>query len=572
MSHRSVAARTICYALLTLPVLPLHAVEFAANATVVAAESSYSTEISAKAVSASDTTSASGAFQISAAASEAEEAAAELQADPNMPLPAVAVAKTLRPTTIAVLLPADNSPFLSAGKIVSNGIIAASKTSPVPANILMIESPDRVSMDELLEAAVASGADVVVGPLQRERVEQLAAREMLPIPVVALNTVTPTEHEAPRNLLMMSISTEAEAQYVADLAIKTLPPQIQALRPITNPVPESLSGPVTVNSTDTASMPAHVKIAERAPIAILTMDRTWEKRIETAYKHALERAGVPCDVFTLDPKNLTEVPSALIPTLDAATETFFNDRRRAIRAEERGNPKRLQSRLKELEKERRTRIATAEPPYKAIFLALDAQTASLVKNRLPQRSRIWATSSTNPGDPSTSSSAAALAYDLENVAFTDCPLVVRYDAQSFEARFGTAMPYSLAAKRLFALGVDAYEMAQQWAIGRPIIQFYGESGRLEVDRKASPIVKRTPQTIVVKDGRLIEVEARLLEKAGDMPRIEPRSAASSLPVASQERLHAPLYIAPTITVESTEDPIPSPRIKPHSSSTEAPLE
>lgn len=478
----------------------------------------------------------------------------------NEPLHAVAVAKTMRPTTIAMLLPADNSPFLSAGKIVSNGLVAASKTSPVPANILMIESPDHVPVDELIDAAVASGADVVVGPLQRERVQALAMKDKLPIPVVALNAVeVPLQSKAPDNLLMMSVSTESEAEYVAELALKTLRPEPQPVLPEESA--PALSGPQTLEepvAADEAAATASPEKSARARVAILTLDRPWERRIEEAYKRVLFAAGVTYDVYVLNPEKLSELPKGLEGTLDEKTSEYFHERRKIIRETYKDDPRRLKAQLRNLEAERRAKVATAEPPYEAVFFALDAQTASLIRNRLPQRSRLWATSSSNPGDPKTSSSAAALAYDLENLVFTECPIVVRYDAQSFEARFETAMPYSLAAKRLFALGVDAYEMAQQWAIGRPIIQFYGESGALEVDRKASPYVKRTPQTIVVKSGRLVEVETELVARPGDLPRIRPAKTIPTLDVDSREQLRAPITFAPAVTVETPEDLPPTP--------------
>lgn len=538
VSHRSVVAYTLCCALLTL--------------TVLSAQASSATQIGAPRQSSEQTSAPKyheeHSFQNTTSLVAPLDSASSTTSKNATPLPAVAVAKTIRPTTIAMLLPADNSPFISAGKIVSNGLVAASKMSPVPANILMIESPDHVPMNELLEAAIASGADVVVGPLQRERVQALVTQTELPIPIVALNTVAESVKDAPQNLLMMSISTEAEAEYVANLALQSLSkPSIALLH---NPAQQTSSPALEESAEET-----------KASIAILTMNRPWERRIEEAYKRILTLSNVRFDVFTLDPERLDELPDALLPKLDDESNKYFNEKLLTIKREEADNPRRLRTRIRDLDNERRTKLATTTPPYEAVLFALDAQTASLIKNRLPQRTRIWATSSSNPGDPKTSSSAAALAYDLENVVFTECPLVVRYDAQNFEARFGTAMPYSLAAKRLFALGVDAYEMAQQWAIGRSIIQFHGESGALAVDRKTSPFVTRTPQTVVIKGGHLIEVEPALLARPGDLPRIQEKPSTPNFPVNTREQLRTLSTAAPTITVETEADTPPSPPIE-----------
>ena len=113
------------------------------------------------------------------------------------------------------------------------------------------------------------------------------------------------------------------------------------------------------------------------------------------------------------------------------------------------------------------------------------------------------------------------------MVFSDCPIVVRYDAQGFTARFESAMPYSLAAKRLFALGADAYELARLWSSKEQRIQFDGETGHLTLDRQLSPEVLRTPQTIVIQSGELLEAEPEAVAQTR-LPHIEsPDTAAVS---------------------------------------------
>ncbi|MGN1149768.1 MAG: hypothetical protein ACI4SY_03585, partial [Sutterella sp.] len=175
--------------------------------------------------------------------------------------------------------------------------------------------------------------------------------------------------------------------------------------------------------------------------------------------------------------------------------------------------------LKAVETAMRAKAAVSEPPCQAALLALDARTAGLVRNRLPLRTRVWATSTTNPGDTKGSSSASALAYDLNNVAFTECPLILNYDADGFEARFATSMPYSLPAKRLFALGADVLNVAEEWARGHSEFSLEGETGKLLLNRESSALVERVPAMAVILNGDIINTETALLEKKGDMPKI-----------------------------------------------------
>lgn len=393
-------------------------------------------------------------------------------------LPAVEVADASRSLTIAMLMPKDGSPFMSAAKIIGSGLMAASSTSAKPASILQIEAAPESSVMDQVYAAVASGADVVVGPVERNAVEELSRAASLPIPIVALNAL-PADSSA-YNLIGTSISADSEARYIAELAIRALP-----------------------SFSDRYGFPK---------VLVLTSGGMWEQRIAAAYEEVLKANYV--DFIAIDTEKATpeELQKQLEAKLDDDEEAVFAERRAEAKEALADEPLKLKRRLKAIDQERRAKIAVTEPPFQAALLALDAQKASLVRNRLPRGMRVWATSASNPGDPSTSSASAALTYDLEDVVFAECPLVVRYDAQGFEARFETTMPYSLPAKRLFALGADAYELAQQWSTHRQLIQYHGQTGFLELDRTASPAVKRTPQTVVIQSGRLFEVKPELAAK------------------------------------------------------------
>ena len=386
---------------------------------------------------------------------------------------------SLRPLNIAMLMPSDESPFLSAAKIVGNGLIAANRANGNAANIMLIEAPTNVTIHELLDAAVFAGADVVVGPLQKDRVEILSKETHLPIPTVALNHVSSAETVAPANMLMLSVATDLEAQYIAQLAIKALP-----------------------KSTTQGETPK---------VLVITTDSPWEKRLSEAYEKVLVQSGIPYEVFTVTMENLQELQDKCRPELAEAERLHFRRMELAAGTDAKAR--------KAIQHEARTRAAIAEPPFQAALLALDARTAGLVRNRLPLRTRVWATSTTNPGDPKLSSSASALAYDLNQVVFTECPLVARYDSTTFEQKFKISMPYSMPAKRLFALGIDAYTIAQDWARGLHEVTINGETGLLELNRNNNALIGRIPSTFAIHNGTLSEVPSELISVPGDFPEL-----------------------------------------------------
>ena len=165
------------------------------------------------------------ATDASTSAPDALEPTAEASED----VTAAAPISTLLPEepdhlTIALVMPPDGSPFTAASKIVGNGLLAASQTSREPAEVLLVEAPESTSLTEVLQSAVVAGADVVVGPLQKERVTELIRIGTLPLPVVALNHPSEAipDAEIPANLVMMSLSTENEAEYIARLAVAAL--------------------------------------------------------------------------------------------------------------------------------------------------------------------------------------------------------------------------------------------------------------------------------------------------------------------------------------------------------------
>ena len=401
-----------------------------------------------------------------------------------------------RPLTLALLMPSDGSPFLSWMKIVGNGLVAANHRSPQPAELLLVGASDGVSIEERLQAAALSGADAAIGPLDRDELEKLAAARTLPLPTLALNAVNCPASGCPPELAMLSISTEHEAEWIARIAVREL----------------------------AARLPAADNPPTKA--AVLCGRSAWEERIAQAYSLVLAEAGIDHEIIIVTPESLSDVARRFEPDLSEEDSQALKERTTRLLAEARSEDARKRV-LRTIAAERRAKVVDSAPPFQAAFLALSAQDASLIRNLLPRRTRIWATSATNPGDPAMSSTAATLAYDLDRLVFTDCPLVVRYDKDGFEAHFGTDIPYSLAAKRLFALGADALEAASRWATRIPAFEFSGETGQIRHETGGSALLARNPQVILVENGTFHSVTPESTASASPVTEQEPDVAADS---------------------------------------------
>jgi len=138
--------------------------------------------------------------------------------------------------------------------------------------------------------------------------------------------------------------------------------------------------------------------------------------------------------------------------------------------------------------------------HEAVFLALDARAAALLRARIPRPIPIFGTSLLNPGAGAADPEATALAHDLDGVRFVDMPWLVRADAAAAVGGPLPATPMPAELSRLYALGVDAYQVAQRWGAGETRFTIEGMTGRLAVDRGAGPRVERTPAAAIYRNG------------------------------------------------------------------------
>lgn len=126
-----------------------------------------------------------------------------------------------KPQHIALLLPLQGK-YRQSALAVQNGFLTAHyaalrKLDPntPPPEVTIYDSSDITRFQETYQQAVREGADIIVGPLQKENVHQLAASpQSLPVTTIALNTDDATA-ETPENLFQFGLTPEEDAREVA---------------------------------------------------------------------------------------------------------------------------------------------------------------------------------------------------------------------------------------------------------------------------------------------------------------------------------------------------------------------
>ncbi|MGB3623270.1 MAG: penicillin-binding protein activator [Ketobacter sp.] len=131
-----------------------------------------------------------------------------------------------RPTQVAILLPMQGKYRLAAEAIL-NGFMTAhfrnrpsSPESKQDLTIRVYDTHDVNQFSQIYQRAVSEGADIILGPLQKENLRTLTqSPDELPITTIALNQELGNA-ETPHNLYQFGLSPEDDAVQVADHARK----------------------------------------------------------------------------------------------------------------------------------------------------------------------------------------------------------------------------------------------------------------------------------------------------------------------------------------------------------------
>jgi uncharacterized protein len=125
------------------------------------------------------------------------------------------------PRRVALLLPLSGR-YASAAEAVRDGFMmarfGAAGDTPASAPDVLVFDTERLGPEGALDAAVAAGAEFVVGPLAKPDVSRLAAVERRNVPVLALNTLAEPAR-APARFYQFALAPEEEAEQVAERAL-----------------------------------------------------------------------------------------------------------------------------------------------------------------------------------------------------------------------------------------------------------------------------------------------------------------------------------------------------------------
>ena len=114
---------------------------------------------------------------------------------------------------VALLLPMDG-PLASVARALRDGFLAAHLAGQQDLKIELFDSTRLSSLDEFYRQASAAGVELVIGPLEKDMVRQLADREQLPITTLALN-YSDANQKVPPQLFQFGLAAEDEAREVA---------------------------------------------------------------------------------------------------------------------------------------------------------------------------------------------------------------------------------------------------------------------------------------------------------------------------------------------------------------------
>lgn len=447
--------------------------------------------------------------------------------------------------TMAFLLPAAGSALEGPSKAALQGLLAANYASEHPARVLLVRPGSNNSAVDQLKAAARAGAQVAVGPLDRKAIDEIAKLRYLPLPLVTLNEIdldfaTPMSEdevveerrlrEARKNAAALEaaenrpVETELEQkaqreenqeQTAGRIDTKTKVPGLVLAEDIELPFVHQSARQFPRNMLmlgmalehdaqyiarlGIAALPEATESGQRPKVLLIDHDSPLEKRVSQAFEEELIRLGYTPDRLTVDLKEFTRLRKFFELVVEKLSADEFDE----VLIDQEADPigwRQQQIRIRRLQAAKRARVALSEPPYYAAFLAMDAKNASLVRSRLPIRTRVWATSLTNPGETKTDSAARAMTYDLLQVGLADSPMILDFDPERFEEAYRVPVPESTFDKRLFALGADAYALSQSVAHGVSSAQISGLLGTLTYNLNYSPLVDRRPQTAMIQGG------------------------------------------------------------------------
>ncbi len=302
------------------------------------------------------------------------------------------------PARIAVLLPS-SGPYAKPAAAIRHGLQAAYAASSGRSRSEMrfYDSSNSGRVASLYRRAVQEGAEMVVGPLSKTAVAQLAREGGLDVPVLTLNQLS-AGGAAPANLYQFSLSPEDEARRVAERAWSD----------------------------------GHTKALA------LSSDDGWGRRVYAAFSGRWQQlGGTLLEHQAYNPKE-NDFSKPIQAVLNVAnSRARYNTLRKVLQRKMEFQPRRRQD-------------------AGFIFIAAKRQLARQVRPQLQFHHGadlpVYTTSHAYSGNPKSDSNM-----DLEGVLFPDMPWILVAGAR--QSSLAQKLPRNLAGySRLFAMGIDAYRI------------------------------------------------------------------------------------------------------------------
>lgn len=301
-----------------------------------------------------------------------------------------------RPQRIAILLPA-NGPLAPAADAIRDGIMASyysalSQQHQVPEILFLDTASDDIV--NLYNQALAEGAGLVIGPLDKSQASVLASIPSLPVPTLTLNYVE--SEQLPAQLYQFGLAPEDEARQIARQA--------------------------TVEGMQLA--------------AVLYPQGPWGERVADAFQQAFSASG-----------GLVTARRAYAEDPTAATRALLNIGQSEARARK---LRRYTEQPVEFEPRRRTDIDL-------VFMVANPSQARQLKPALnfhyAQDLQVVATSHVYGGKPAPERDA-----DLNGIRFVDIPWLLDNQSELHRLVDQVWPEGHGRYERLFAMGVDAYRL------------------------------------------------------------------------------------------------------------------
>lgn len=326
--------------------------------------------------------------------------------------------------SIAIMLPMQGK-HKAVTDAIQGGIVTAwykQASTEKPLLRFYDTSDESVSFNELYQKAILDGASYIIGPLEKTSINKLAQESNLDVPILTLNYAE-NPFSLPDNLYQFGLLPEDEARQVAELAIRD----------------------------------------NHTTAAVLVPDSDWGRRLQVAFTRRFEELGGSVLTIQHYPTNVDDYSRQL--------KMLFNldD---------------SEARHKDLQHVLGTKLNFM--PYRRqdidmIFLAATHRAARGIIPALKFHHAgdlpVYATSHIYSGYLDKNADR-----DLNGVIFCDLPWTLTSD-NIFKKNFNVTWKDQRAYTRLFALGVDAFNIIQnlRYLQSHDYARFSGETGNISMD-------------------------------------------------------------------------------------------